>query len=194
MVELLPSTWPQKDIYKVQRGSSGKEGSARLFPDPQHFCVLSNAVFALLRHGHHGCANACTSISIQWDWGLLDPSRIPPGSHGSSCCRAMQCPAAETPPAEKGSSAWHHIQQVLPHSPTQLSHFQAFCWFCHQTGAVLRIRVNDSYSKLLLKEVLKNLRVCVIWAILRKWKKKGLLLRTTAYFSEISYFFLCTCL
>lgn len=101
MVELLASTWPQKDIYKVWRGNLGKEGSARLFPDPWNLCVLSNAVFTLHRHGHHGCVNACRSSSIQWLWGLLDPSRIPPGSHGSSwSCRAMQCPAAETPPAD----------------------------------------------------------------------------------------------
>lgn len=106
-------------------------------------------------------------------------SWIPPGSHGSSCwpgaagpCSAQLLKPPSWFPAEKGSSALHHIQQVLPHPPTQLCHFQAFCWFCDQTGIVLRIKVNDSYSKLLLKEVLKNLRVCVIWAILRKWKKK----------------------
>lgn len=34
MVELLPSTWPQKDIYEVQRASLGEEGSACLFFDP----------------------------------------------------------------------------------------------------------------------------------------------------------------
>lgn len=93
--------------------------------------------FALRRHGHHGCANACTSISTGCHWGLLEPSRLPWQLLVACSCSAMQCPAAETPswsPAEKGWSALHPLPQGLPHSPTQLCHFQALCWFSHQTG------------------------------------------------------------
>lgn len=56
----------------------------------------------------------------------------------------------------------------LSRSPTQFFHFQlsyfeaSCCCFPYNTGIVLIIKINDSYSKPLLKEVLNNLGVCVI--------------------------------
>lgn len=70
-----------------------------------------------------------------------EASWIPAGSHGSSFWPGAAVPGSAQllkppswTPAEKASSALHHIQQGLPHSPTQLCQFQAFCWFSHQTG------------------------------------------------------------
>lgn len=134
----------------------GKEGSARLFPwSIKSLCLGWCCVCPAQTWTPWLCW--CRSSSIQGLGVLLDPSRIPPDGLGLQCPCSASC---WNPPADVQLEKAHQLCITSSRYCPILPHFQAFCWFCQQTGIVWRIRVNDSYSKLLLSEVLKNQSLC----------------------------------
>lgn len=116
--------------------------------------------------------DACKLISVKQERGGLDPFAIIrqflSGMQLQMPCSATAAEKTVCFYTKKDNQVCITFNWYLPCSPTQFSHFQlpyfetSCCWLSHHTGIMLILKMNDSHSKPLLKETLRNLGVGVV--------------------------------